>query len=147
MWDPRDRAHLTLETAFFVPLRLGGQRIPDEPEQTRRQRRLNWLLGAKAQVPSLGLAELGGQLHDFTDTLDRWRMGAIDSYIYSALLNRPDADYFRRKGAAAFATWRIGSHWLLGGEYRRDTYATLVSLSPPLSVFRRDSPRASPTRP
>jgi hypothetical protein len=140
IWDPRDRAHLTLETALFLPFRLGGQRIPDDPEQLRRQRRLNWLLGAKAQVPSLGLAELGGQVHDFTDTNDRWRISAIDSYIYSALINRPDADYFRRKGAAAFATWRLGRNWLLGAEYRRDTYASLVSLSPPLSIFRDDSP-------
>jgi hypothetical protein len=140
VWDPEDRAHLTLETAFFFPLRLGGQRIPEDPDQTRRQRRLNWLLGAKARVPSLGLAELGGQIHDFTDTMDRWRIGALDSYIYSALLNRPDADYFRRKGVAAFATWRLGNRWLLGGEYRRDSYASMVSLGPPLSIFRRDSP-------
>jgi hypothetical protein len=139
IWDPRNRAHFTLDAALFIPLRLGGQRIPDEPEQTRRQRRLNWLAGAKTRVPSLGLAELGGQIHDFTDTLDRWRMGAIDSYLYSALLNRPDAEYFRRKGAAAFATWRLGSQWLLGAEYRRDTYATLRTLSPPLTVFRRGS--------
>lgn len=140
VWDPGDRAHVTLESAFFIPLRLGGQRIPEDPEQTRRQRRLNWLLGAKVRVPSLGLAELGGQLYDFTDTLDRWRIGLIDSSIYSALLNRPDTDYFRRKGATAFATWRLGSRWLLGGEYRRDTYASMVSLTGPLSVFRRDSP-------
>ncbi|HEX8699866.1 MAG TPA: hypothetical protein VF815_13570 [Myxococcaceae bacterium] len=140
IWDRRNRAHFTFDTAFFIPLRLGGQRIPGEPDQTSRQRRLNWLLGAKAQVPSLGLMELGGQLHDFTDTLDRWRMGDIDSFLYSALLNRPDADYFRRKGAAAFATWRLGNDWLLGAEYRRDTYATLLSLSPPLSLFRQDSP-------
>ncbi len=140
LWDPGNRAHLTLESAFFVPLRLGGQHIPDDPEQTRRQRRLNWLLGVKARVPALGLAEVGGQFHDFTDTMDRWRIGAIDSYIYSALLNRPDADYFRRKGASVFATWRLGSQWLLGGEYRRDTYASMVSLTRPLSIFRRDSP-------
>lgn len=140
LWDPRDRAHLTLESAFFIPLRLGGQRIPGDPEQTSRQRRLNWLLGAKAQVPSLGLSEVGAQLHDFTDTFDRWRIGAIDSYIYSALINRPDADYFRRKGVAAFATWRLGNQWLLGGEYRLDSYESMVSLAPPLSIFRRDSP-------
>jgi hypothetical protein len=139
-WDPGDRVHPTLDAALFLPLRLGGQRIPEDPEQTRRQRRLNWLLGAKVKVPSLGLVELGGQLHDFTDTLDRWRLGAIDSYLYSALLNRPDADYFRRKGAAAFATWRLGPSWLLGAEYRRDRYASLVSLEPPLSLFRRGSP-------
>ena len=140
VWDPGDRAHATLEAAFFIPLRLGGQRIPDDPEQTRRQRRLNWLLGAKARVPALGLAELGGQVYDFTDTLDRWRIGLIDSSLYSALLNRPDTDYFRRKGASAFATWRLGSRWLAGGEYRRDAYASMVSLTGPLSVFRRDSP-------
>ena len=28
----------------------------------------------------------------------------------------------------------------MGGEYRRDTYASMVSLTRPLSVFRRDSP-------
>jgi hypothetical protein len=140
VWDPGDRAHATLDAALFLPLRLGGQRIPEDPDQTSRQRRLNWLLGAKVKVPALGFAELGGQVHDFTDTLDRWRLSAIDSYIYSALLNRPDADYFRRKGAAAFATWRLGQNWLLGAEYRRDTYASLVSLGPPLSLFRRDSP-------
>jgi hypothetical protein len=140
VWDPGDRAHATLEAAFFIPLRLGGQRIPDDPEQTRRQRRLNWLLGAKVRVPALGLAELGGQLYDFTDTLDRWRISLIDSSIYSALINRPDTDYFRRKGASAFATWRLGSRWLVGGEYRRDSYASMVSLTGPLSLFRRDSP-------
>jgi hypothetical protein len=79
-------------------------------------------------------------VHDFTDTSDRWRIGAIDSYIYSALLNRPDADYFRRKGVAAFATWRLGNQWLLGGEYRQDSYESMESLAPPLTVFRRDSP-------
>jgi hypothetical protein len=140
LWDRRDRAHVTLESAFFVPLRLGGQRIQEDPEQTSRQRRLNWLLGAKAQVPSLGLAEVGAQVHDFTDSFDRWRLSAIDSYIYSALLNRPDSDYFRRKGVMAFATWRLGNQWLLGGEYRKDSYESMVSLAPPLTVFRRDSP-------
>jgi hypothetical protein len=83
---------------------------------------------------------VGAQVHDFTDSFDRWRLSAIDSYIYSALLNRPDSDYFRRKGVAAFATWRLGNQWLLGGEYRQDSYDSMVSLAPPLSVFRRDSP-------
>ncbi|MGZ3460796.1 MAG: hypothetical protein ACXU86_20095, partial [Archangium sp.] len=64
---------------------------------------------------------------------------AIDSYLYSALLNRPDSEYFRRNGYTGFATWRFGPRWLLGAEYRWDTYASLVSFSPPFSLFRRDS--------
>jgi hypothetical protein len=87
----------------------------------------------------MGRAEVGAKLYDFTDTNDRWRMGAIDSYIYSALLNRPDAEYFRRKGLTGFATWRFAQQWLVGAEYRRDTYDSLVSFSPPFSLFRRDS--------
>ncbi|QRN95656.1 hypothetical protein JRI60_42480 [Archangium violaceum] len=139
LWDVRNRAHVKLDAALTIPLRWGGQRIPEDPEQTKLQRRLNWLVGAKAQVPVLRLAEIGIQLHDFTDTFDRWRLGAIDSFIYSALLNRPDAEYFRRSGLTGFATWRLGTQWLLGAEYRRDTYESLVSFSPPFSLFRRDS--------
>jgi hypothetical protein len=139
LWDVRNRAHLMLDAALTIPLRWGGQRIPGDLEQTKLQRRLNWLVGAKAQVPVLRLAEVGVQLHDFTDTFDRWRLGAIDSFLYSALLNRPDAEYFRRSGFTGFATWRLGAQWLLGAEYRRDTYESLVSFSPPFALFRRDS--------
>ena len=139
-WDPKDRLHATLEGAFFVPLRLGGQRLPDDPEGTRRQRRVSLLGGAKLQVPALGLAEVGAQVHDFTDTFDRWRLSDIDSYIYSFLLNRPDRDYFRRKGFTAFATWRWSRSWLAGAEFRGDTYESLQPFTPPLSLFRRDSP-------
>lgn len=139
IWDPKDRAHVTLDAALFIPLRLGGQRLPDDPEGTKRQRRLNLLGGVKAQVPLLGLAELGVQGHDFTDTLDRWRLGDIDSYIYSFLINRPDREYFRRKGFTAFATWRWSEDWLAGVEYRADRYESMRSFTPPLTLFRRDS--------
>ncbi|RKH33418.1 hypothetical protein D7Y13_05955 [Corallococcus praedator] len=139
-WDPKDRVHATLDAAFFVPLRLGGQRLPDDPEGTRRQRRVSLLGGAKLHVPALGLAEVGAQVHDFTDTLDRWRLGDIDSYVYSFLINRPDRDYFRRKGFAAFATWRWARSWLAGAEFHGDTYESLQAFTPPLSLFRRDSP-------
>ncbi|MFP2911971.1 hypothetical protein ACLESD_44505, partial [Pyxidicoccus sp. 3LFB2] len=139
IWDPKDRAHLTLDAALFIPLRLGGQRLPDDPEGTKRQRRLNLVGGVKARIPSVRLAELGVQGHDFTDTFDRWRLSDIDSYIYSFLINRPDRDYFRRKGFTAFATWRWADDWLTGVEYRDDRYASMRSFTPPLTLFRRDS--------
>ncbi|GEN05252.1 hypothetical protein MFU01_02890 [Myxococcus fulvus] len=139
LWDGKDRIHTTLDAAAFLALRLGGQKLPDDPEGTKRQRRVNLLGGAKVEIPAVGLAELGAQAHDFTDTLDRWRMSDIDSSLYSALINRPDRDYFRRKGVAGFATFRW-SDWLAGVEYHSDRYETLRSFSPPLSLFRRDSP-------
>ncbi|MBZ4375910.1 hypothetical protein [Corallococcus sp. AS-1-6] len=140
IFDPRDRVHTTLEGAFFIPLRLGGQRIPDDPEGTRSQRRVNLLGGAKVQLPGLGIEELGAQVHDFIDTLDRWRLGDFDSYFYSFLINRPDRDYFRRQGFTAFATWRWAESWLAGVEVRGDTMSSLQSFTPPLSLFRSDDP-------
>ncbi|MCE9669294.1 hypothetical protein LY474_15895 [Myxococcus stipitatus] len=139
VWDSKDRVHTTLDAAAFFPLRLGGQRIPDDEEGTKRQRRPNLLAGAKLRVPAAGLAELGAQVHDFTDTLDRWRMSDIDSYVYSFLINRPDRDYFRRKGYAGFATWRWNESFLAGVSYHDDRYQTLRTFSPPLTLFRRDS--------
>jgi hypothetical protein len=139
LFDGKDRVHTTLEGAFFIPLRWGGQRLPDDPEGTRRQRRVNLLGGAKVRLPALGLAELGAQAHDFTDTLDRWRLGDFDSYFYSFLINRPDRDYFRRQGFTAFATWRFARTWLAGVEVRGDTMGSLQAFTPPLSLFRRDS--------
>lgn len=139
-FDSRDRVHTTLEGGFFIPLRLGGQRIPDDPEGTRRQRHVNLLGGAKVQLPALGIEELGAQVHDFIDTLDRWRLGDFDSYFYSFLINRPDRDYFRRQGFTAFSTWRWAESWLAGVEVRGDTASSLQSFTPPLSLFRNDDP-------
>ncbi|WP_342379022.1 hypothetical protein NVS55_06395 [Myxococcus stipitatus] len=140
IWDVKDRIHTTLDAALILPLRLKGQHVADDPDATKRQRRINLLGGAKVEIPAVGLVELGAQAHDFTDTLDRWRMSDIDSSIYSVLINRPDRDYFRRKGLAAFATFRIAEDWLAGVEYRSDRYTTMKSLTPPLTLFRRDSP-------
>ncbi|WP_238539886.1 hypothetical protein [Corallococcus macrosporus] len=139
LWDAKDRAHATVDAALTIPLRWGGQSLPDDPEGTQRQRRVNMLGGAKLQVPKVGLAELGAQVYDFTDTLDRWRMGDIDSSLYSALINRPDREYFRRKGLTAFATWRWAEDFLAGVEYRTDRYESMRSFTPPFSLFRNDS--------
>jgi hypothetical protein len=129
---------VTLDAALFIPLRLGGQRVLDDPEQTSEQRRLNVLGGVKTRVPALRLAELGVQAHDFIDTADRWRLGDFDSYFYSALINRPDREYFRRTGFAAFVTSQPTRGLLVGLEYRRDWQASLESMTPPLSLFGRD---------
>jgi hypothetical protein len=138
LFDPLDRAHLLLDGGLFVPLALGGQEVVGDAAATERQRRAQWLASLRLQVSRLKVAELGLQVHDFVDTPDRWRLGWFDSSLYSALLNRPDAEYFRRTGFSAFATLRPLPGMLLGAEYRRDFHGALAPLSPALSLFNRD---------
>jgi hypothetical protein len=138
LWDPKDRVHLTLDAALFIPLRLGGQQVVGDPEQTREQRRLNVLGGVKARVPRLHLAEVGVQAHDFIDTPDRWRLGDFDSYFYSFLINSPDREYFRRTGFAAFATAQLARGVFAGLEYRRDAQGALFTMEKPLSLWNRN---------
>ena len=102
--------------------------------------------GPRVQIPDLKVAELGVQAYSLVDTADRWRMGAIDSYIYSLLLNRPDSEYFRREGLTAFLTFHLFERLTAGVEYRRDRYQSLVSAPDVFTIFRR-AETAPPTPP
>jgi hypothetical protein len=85
----------------------------------------DWLIGARVRAPSWSLAEAGVQVYDLTDTSDQWRTDRLQSSLSFALQNRPDVDYFRREGMAAFMTAQISPRLLLGVEYRLDEYASL----------------------
>ena len=122
LYDPGDRAHLMLDGAVNINTRrrtfdaTGGTFL----ERLNAQERVDWLFGPRLRLPALGIAELGGQIHTLTDTADRWRNSSIDSYFYSALLNRADREYYRRSGFAAFVTAHFFEELTLGAEYRRD---------------------------
>jgi hypothetical protein len=143
IFDPGDRTHLLLDGAVNVNTRrpsldaTGGTYL----ERLNAQQRVDWLAGSRLRVPGLDVAELGGQIHTLTDTNDRWRMSAIDSYIYSALLNRADREYYRRSGFAAFLTLHLFEMLTLGAEYRYDRYAPLAPPVGVWTVFNRDDPR------
>jgi hypothetical protein len=87
----------------------------------------DWLLGPRLRFSSGPLAELGVQLHALTDSGDMWRTGRLQSSLSFALQNRPDAEFFRRTGLAAFATARPIEHLLVGAEYHLDEYASLAT--------------------
>jgi len=127
IYDPGDRAHLMLDGAANINTRRPSQDATGGTflERLNAQERVDWLLGLRVRIPALGIAELGGQIHTLTDTADRWRISRIDSYFYSALLNRADREYYRRSGFAAFATIHLFEVLTLGAEYRRDRYAPL----------------------
>ncbi len=143
IYDQGDRAHLLLDGAANVNTRrpsldaTGGTFL----QRLNAQERVDWLLGSRVRIPVLGIAELGGQIHTLTDTADRWRISRIDSYLYSALLNRADREYYRRSGFAAFVTAHLFEVLTLGAEYRRDRYAPLDAPPGVWSLFNRDDPR------
>ena len=143
IYDPGDRAHLLLDGAVNVNTRrpsldaTGGTFL----QRLNAQERVDWLLGPRIRIPALGIAELGGQIHTLTDTADRWRISRIDSYLYSALFNRADREYYRRSGFAAFVTAHLFEELTLGAEYRRDRYAQLDVPPRVWSLFNRDDAR------
>jgi len=139
-WDPADRGHVVLDGLFQINTKRSGRVVPLESDVWERagaSERVDWLFGARLQIPSLQIAELGAQIHALTDTPDRFRIGRIDSYLYSFLAARPESEYFRRTGLTAFATLHLGERLTLGAEWRVDRYDTLDGLRVP-TVFNRD---------
>ena len=143
LYDPGDRTHLLLDGALNFNTRRSSQDASSGSylERLNAKQRVDELAGLRLRLPALGIAELGAQLHSLTDTADKWRMSAIDSYLYSALLNHADREYFRRSGYAAFVTFQLFEELTLGAEYRRDVYAHLDAPPGVWALFNKDDPR------
>ena len=143
IYDRGDRAHLLLDGAVNFNTRRPNLDATGVTffERLNAAQRVDWLLGSRLRIPALAIAELGAQIHTLTDTADRWRISPIDSYLYSALLNRADREYYRRSGFAAFITAHLFEELTLGAEYRLDQYARLAAPNGVWSLFNRDDPR------
>lgn len=139
IFDPADRAHLTLDGAFNVNTRRPNldASAPNYFDRLEARQRVDWLAGARLRIPALDVAELGGQVHALTDTADAWRISDVDSYVYSALINRADREYYRRSGYAAFLTLHLFEELTVGAEYRRDRYLGLDIPHGVWSVFNQ----------
>jgi hypothetical protein len=137
LWDPGDEVHLGLD--------LGGNvntnRAHRAGATTAAERwRVDWLVGGRVQLPRVHVTELGVQRYSKVDTSDRWRIDRLDSYLYSALFNRPVTDYFHRNGFTAFLTTQWLDHVVTGVEYRQDRYASLESIDRYFTLFYRHEP-------
>jgi hypothetical protein len=142
LWDPADRAHLAVDLAGNVnthrarqPLVVGGP-----PAEALERWRFDGLVGGRVQIPALRVAEVGVQRYTRVDTADRWRIDRIDSYVYSALFNRPESEYFHRSGLAAFITMHLFDRLTAGVEYRRDRYHSLTSIDRYFTLFYKKEP-------
>ena len=146
-WDPGDRVHLVIDLGGNVNTYRARQAQSTLQAGVPNERwRFDWMGGATVQIPAIKVAELGAQYHARVDTADRWRISPLDSYLYSMVFNRPDSDYFRREGLAAFVTTHLFERLTAGIEYRRDKYTSLESPQRKYwTLFRRnESPRATP---
>jgi hypothetical protein len=142
-YDPKDRVHLLLDTAANVNTRRPSrtQTTGTFLQRFGAHELTDVLLGTRLRIPALDVAEVGVQFHALTDTNDRWRISAIDSYLYSALINRADREYYRRTGYAAILTTHLFEMLTLGGEYRRDQYDPLPAPPRVWTIFNKDDPR------
>ena len=140
LWDPGDRAHLTLDGLFQINTKRSGHTgTGDVWARIGAGERIDWLFGPKLEIPAWSLAEVGAQIHSLTDTEDRFRISRLDSYVWSLLGNRPESEYFRRTGVTTFATAHLGQRLTIGVEGRLDRYASLDSVRVPV-IFNRDEP-------
>ncbi len=146
LWDPADRVHVMLDGDLaWNSRRHNFATAPDATffERAGSQLSIDWLIGARVRIPALRIAELGVQLFALTDTADSWRIAPVDSYLWSALINRPDAEYFRRTGVTAMLTFHLLDSLVVGGEVR---VAREWGLNPPGKVWtlwnRDESPLA-----
>ncbi|MFL5276146.1 MAG: hypothetical protein ACJ79T_06725 [Myxococcales bacterium] len=142
VYDPKDRVHLLLDGAVNINTRRSSRHDAEGTflERLGAQEKVDWLIGARLRIPALAIAELGGQIHTLTDTSDRWRISNVDSYLYSALINRADREYYRRSGYAAILTTHLFDMLTLGAEYRRDQYDPLPAPPGVWTLFNKDEP-------
>ncbi len=98
----------------------------------------NKLVGITLAVPRLRTSELGVQWYQLVDSSDRWRISGGYASFYELLLNRPDSEYYTRKGLTAYWTGHFAERLLVGVEYRRDRYGSLSPVEKPVSFGDND---------
>ena len=126
--DPENRGHLTIDGGLWL-------------NTARAQERIDYLVGGRLRVPWLRIAEIGAQRYSLTDTSDGWRATPFSSYLGSALLNRPDREYYRRDGFSAMFTLHLGERLVVGAEYRNDLETSMAVTDTAQSLFnRREAP-------
>jgi hypothetical protein len=126
VFDPRDRVHFGLATGLAFNTDRPNRDVPgaDFFESMSAHERLDWYVAPRIRVPALRIAELGVQLHAFTDSSDFWRRAPLDVSLSSLFGTGSGVDFYRRAGLASFVTWRVES-FTAGVEYRLDRYDSM----------------------
>jgi hypothetical protein len=75
-------------------------------------------------VEDFGLS-IGAELHDVTETQDRWIMDDEENSLAAALLKEDFRDYYRRDGYTFYAVLNMGDYMDLTVEYNNDDFTDL----------------------
>jgi hypothetical protein len=68
---------------------------------------------------------LGGEVHDFTDSQDKWIIPDEENSIAAFFINEDFRDYYRRDGYSLFAGQNLGRSLKLSAEYRNENHLSL----------------------
>jgi len=68
---------------------------------------------------------LGGEVHDFTDSQDKWIIPDEENSIAAFFINEDFRDYYRRDGFSLFAGQHLGRSLKLSTEYRNENHLSL----------------------
>lgn len=72
---------------------------------------------------------LGAEIHDLTDTQDRWIIDDLENTLAAMLIKEDFRDYYNRTGYSFYLAQKLGGPITLKGEYRNDDFSRLVNLT------------------
>ncbi|MDZ7363437.1 MAG: BamA/TamA family outer membrane protein [candidate division KSB1 bacterium] len=68
---------------------------------------------------------LGGEVHDFTDSQDKWIIPDEENSLAAFFINEDFRDYYRRDGYSLFAGQHLGRSLKISAEYRNENHLSL----------------------
>ena len=80
---------------------------------------------------------VGADVHDITDSDDRWRLSAVEQSLVALAFKNTFRDYYRRRGIQVHSALRSGAHHEVSAAWRRDRHEPLTNATN-YSFFRDD---------
>lgn len=88
-------------------------------------KRWQWQLGMQRWIGSEYRLSLGAEIHDLTDTQDRWIIGDTENSLAAAIIKEDFQDFYRREGYSFFASQNLGKKVKLSAAYNNDRFRNL----------------------
>ena len=90
------------------------------------------------------LMTLGAEVHDLTDTQDRWIISEMENSVAAFLFRKDYMDFYRRDGWSIYVTQRVGGVLSLTGRFLSDSFESLTNRTN-WALFGGDDFRPNPS--
>lgn len=84
-----------------------------------------WQLGFERWILGEYRLSIGAEIHDKTDTEDRWIINDVENSLAAAIIKEDFQDFYRRKGHSLFLSQNLGRLINLRAEYHDDEFENL----------------------